>query len=98
MTRIVWMPDAADELEAAWQWYAARNPAAAEAFADEVVRVLDLNAEAPGRWAIMGHGTRRVPLQRFPFKVVYRWKQEDEVVKVVAVAHGKRRDDYWRDR
>ncbi len=74
------------------------NPVAAERFADEVVRVLDVIAEAPGRWMLAGHSTRRVPLVRFPFKVVYRWYPGDEVVKVVALAHGKRRDGYWRDR
>jgi plasmid stabilization system protein ParE len=92
------MPEAADELEQAWQWYAARNPVAAERFADEVVSTLAVIAEAPGRWMLTGHGTRRVPLQRFPFKVVYRWYPADDVVKIVAIAHGKRRNGYWRDR
>jgi plasmid stabilization system protein ParE len=98
VARIVWMPEAADELEHAWQWYASQNPVAAERFADEVVRVLDVITEAPGRWALAGHGTRRVPLHRFPFKVVYRWDPGDEVVRLVAIAHTKRRDGYWRDR
>lgn len=92
------MPEAAEELEQAWQWYAARNPVAAERFADEVVRALGVIAEAPGRWMLAGHDTRRMPLHRFPFKVVYRWHPGDAVVKIVAIAHGKRRDGYWRDR
>jgi toxin ParE1/3/4 len=74
------------------------EPVAAERFADEVVRALDVIAEAPGRWTRAGHDTRRLPLQRFPFKIVYRWNPGDEVVKVVAIAHTKRRDGYWRDR
>jgi len=98
VARIAWVPEAADELEHAWQWYADRNPVAAERSADEVVRVLDVIAEALGRWMVVGHGTRRVPLQRFPFKVVYRWEPGDDVVRVVAIAHGKRRDGYWRAR
>jgi hypothetical protein len=55
-------------------------------------------AEAPDRWVLAGHDTRRVPLQRFPFKVVYRWDPGDEVVRIVAIAHGKRRDGYWHNR
>lgn len=92
------MPEAAEELEHAWQWYAARNPMAAERFADEVARALEIIAEAPGRWMLAGHDTRRMPLHRFPFKVVYRWHPGDAVVKIVAIAHGKRRDGYWRER
>ncbi len=92
------MPEAAEELEQAWQWYAARNPVAAERFADEVAQALGVIGEAPGRWMLAGHATRRMPLHRFPFKVVYRWHPGDAVVKIVAIAHDKRRDGYWRDR
>lgn len=98
MARIAWVPEAADELEQAWQWYAAQNPVAAERFADEIARALEIIAEAPSRWMLAGHDTRRMPLHGFPFKVVYRWHPDDAVVKIVAIAHGKRRDDYWRDR
>ena len=44
------MPEAAEELEQAWQWYATRNPVAAERFADEVARALGVIGEAPGHW------------------------------------------------
>ena len=98
MVRITWMPEAAEELEQAWQWYAAQNPMVAERFADEVARALDVIADAPGRWMLAGHDTRRMPLHRFPFKVVYRWYPGDAIVKIVAIAHGKRRGGYWRDR
>lgn len=98
MTRIVWMPAAADELEQAHRWYSDRNPTVAERFTDEVVHALEEIQEAPGRWAVEGHGTRRFPLHRFPFKLVYRWRVDEDVVELVAVAHGKRRPGYWRDR
>ena len=98
MTRIVWTPEAADELEEAHGWYAARNPAAADGFGDEVVHALGEIEEAPARWAVTGHGARRFSLRRFPFTLVYRWRLEDDVVEVVAVAHDKRRPGYWQDR
>lgn len=40
--------------------------------------------------------TRRVPVRRFPYQVVYV-VSEDEIV-IVAVAHTKRRPGYWRNR
>lgn len=98
MTRIVWTSEAADELEEAHRWYAERSPAAAEGFADEVVWALGEIEDGPGRWPVEGHWTRRFPLRRYPFKQVYRWRPDDDAVELVAVAHGKRRPDYWRDR
>jgi hypothetical protein len=42
------------------------------------------------------HGTRFYRLHRFPYLVVYR--MTDDEVFVVAVAHHRRRVDYWADR
>lgn len=98
MTRIIWTPEAADELAEAHGWYRARNPAAADGFADEVVRALGEIEDGPGRWAVEGHGARRLRLRRYPFKLVYRWRPDEGVVELVAVAHDKRRPGYWRDR
>jgi hypothetical protein len=35
-------------------------------------------------------------MRRFPFSIVYY--TVDDIVRVVAVAHGKRRPGYWRRR
>lgn len=39
---------------------------------------------------------RRLPLRRFPFFLIYRERDED--VQIVALAHTSRRPDYWRSR
>ncbi|MEM9461186.1 MAG: type II toxin-antitoxin system RelE/ParE family toxin [Myxococcota bacterium] len=98
MTHIIWRPEAADELEEAHGWYTARNPAAADGFADEIVHALAVIEDSPARWAVEGHGARRFPLRRFPFKLVYRWRPDEDVVELIAVAHDKRRPGYWQDR
>src|SRR5258706_9203271 len=41
-------------------------------------------------------GTRKVTLRRFPYAIVYRDKLD--VIEIVAVAHGARRPNYWRER
>jgi hypothetical protein len=41
-------------------------------------------------------GTRRVPLNRFPYTVVYR---ETEIeIQIVAFAHNRRKPGYWSSR
>jgi hypothetical protein len=39
---------------------------------------------------------RSFVLQRFPFSVVYL--DDPDLVIIVAVAHGKRKPGYWKDR
>ena len=41
-------------------------------------------------------GLRRYVIQRFPFLIFYA--ELEEFIWVVAIAHGKRRPDYWRRR
>lgn len=86
------------EFEQARAWYMERNSVAAEQFVTEVLRVVQMVAEAPERWPVVRRGTRRVVLRRFPFKVVYRYDETKDEVLVIAVAHDKRRPEYWRTR
>lgn len=89
-------PEAEAELKTSERWYAQRSPTAAAAFLAEFNAALARIAESPETWPRYRRGTRHFVLRRFPFSVVYRI--EDEVVYVVAVAHAKRRPEYWRRR
>ena len=53
-------------------------------------------SEAPTRYPVSLHSTRRILLERFPFNIHYRVNEDDIVV--VAVAHQKRGPGYWADR
>jgi len=76
-------PLAADEAEAAEQWYRERNATAAARFRRELDRVVELIAERPDAAPPYIGSTRRFLLRRFPFFVVYR--VFDRHVQVVAV-------------
>jgi len=89
-------PAAATEAEQATTWYLERSPHAAQRFVEELAQALDLITQAPDRWPRGPEDTRRILLRRFPFAVVYR--EEQSVIQVVAVAHGRRKPGYWRDR
>ena len=52
--------------------------------------------EAPRRWPSYLADTRRYLLRRFPFFVVFR--EVDDLVQIVAVAHARRRPGYWLGR
>ena len=86
-------PAARDELRQARLWYEERSPLSAVAFEQELIAAVSRLAEAPMRYPVAEHGTRRLVLRRFPYNVFYRVGTEEIVI--VAVAHQKRRPGYW---
>ncbi|MBZ5582197.1 MAG: type II toxin-antitoxin system RelE/ParE family toxin [Acidobacteriia bacterium] len=89
-------PAASQDAEEAAAWYAERSVRAAVRFLDELGRLIDLIAVSPDRFPVFDAGLRRAVFRRFPFYVVFR--ADDVNVVVLAVAHGKRRPRFWRDR
>jgi plasmid stabilization system protein ParE len=89
-------PDAVQEAKAAREWYAARSPAAAGAFMEELDHAVQQVGDGPDRWATHLQGTRRYLLRRFPYLLVYR--KTSSIIQIVAVAHAKRKPGYWKGR
>ena len=102
MTRLIRVdPAAAEELAAAVALYEERGPGLGGRLFDEVQQALHLirrhpSVGAPVPRVAAERGTRRVPLHRFPYAVVYRIR--DAEIEVVAFAHGSRKPGYWRSR
>jgi toxin ParE1/3/4 len=90
-----------EELRAAVAWYEAQRSDLGAALLAEVQRVIDLIENVPGVGAQVPrvrtrYETRRIPLRRFPYVVVYR--ERTEVSQVIAFAHTSRKPGYWRSR
>jgi plasmid stabilization system protein ParE len=89
-------PVAAEEAEAAYQWYADRSLEAANGFREELRHAVGALSATPTRWPRHGARVRRYVFPRFPFSLLYRVHEGN--VEIIAVAHGKRRPGYWRSR
>ncbi|MFQ5757927.1 MAG: type II toxin-antitoxin system RelE/ParE family toxin [Acidiferrobacterales bacterium] len=88
---------ASEEFETAVRWYEDRRTGLGAEFFDAVSTAIDLISERPEIGPIDASGvTRRLLVKRFPYHVVYFITQEQIVV--VAIAHLKRRPNYWRGR
>jgi plasmid stabilization system protein ParE len=83
-------PAAAQEAESAYDWYAARNPSAANGFREELRHAVDAVAENPRTWPRQGRRVRRYVFPRFPFTLVYLLRG-DEVELPNAAAGASRR-------
>jgi plasmid stabilization system protein ParE len=89
-------PEAIAEAQAANRWYRERSASAAEAYLAELDWAVAAIAENPEMWPRYVQGTRRYILHRFPFYVVYR--ENAGRIEIIAVAHGRRKPGYWKDR
>jgi plasmid stabilization system protein ParE len=94
-------PEAAEELAEAASWYEARLNGLGREFLAEVEAFLPLLQERPRsfpRLEAVGPSLeiRRGLLGRFPYALVFLM-QVDEI-RVLAVAHAKRRPGYWLSR
>jgi toxin ParE1/3/4 len=89
-------PLAWQELEEADSWYLSHSYEVSLDFLNELYAAVEDIVRAPRRWPKYLHGTRRFVMQRFPFSVVYL--DDSELITIIAVAHGKRKPGYWKDR
>lgn len=88
-------PRAVVEARKARNWYAKRSPAVASRFMAEFDRAVERILEGPEQWPKHILGTRHVKLRRFPYLIIY---QLGPIIRVIAVAHGRRRPGFWRKR
>jgi plasmid stabilization system protein ParE len=89
-------PEADEELIEAREWYHARSEVAAQAFSLEIDAAIKRITEAPLRYPIGQRGERRFMLDRFPYTILYRVREDH--VYITAVAHQSRRPGYWLHR
>jgi plasmid stabilization system protein ParE len=94
-------PEAVDELSDAAKWYADRAPGVEQRFLNEVERLLHKLTRRPRSFPLLPEmpedvEVRRAKTARFPYVLVFI--ELDEEIRVLAVAHNKRRPGYWLDR
>jgi toxin ParE1/3/4 len=93
--------EARREFRAAADWYAARDSAVSIRFVAAVQRAVDLIRAAPHTHPLATDVPAAVPvrvlrLARFPYAVFF--VELPDEVRVLAVAHGRRRPGYWQHR
>jgi toxin ParE1/3/4 len=98
--RQVLLPEAAEELLEAAEWYEARRPGLGAEFVGAVEYAMNAAANAPlaaAGWPGSKRHRRRV-MERFPYILVYELR--GDTIEFVAIAHTSREPGYWlkRDR
>lgn len=94
--RVIFHDRAEEELNEAAGYYARARPGLGDAFLVEVHRAVEALLAAPLAGAAVEGDVRWWLVKRFPYSVLYRIR--DDHVRILAIAHQKRRSFYWRRR
>ena len=101
MKSVRYDPDARAEFLDAVRWYALRNVSVALRFDERVVAAEVAIRDAPHQWPLVTGVPAELKVHRrlvdgFPFAIVY--VDLGVEILILAVAHGRRRPGYWRER
>ena len=95
--KLVVVPLALNELQDAAAFYAARaNAELGLAFIAEFERTANQIQTSPMIGAIFRGDRRRCSLRRFPYSLIYQITAEE--IRIIAIAHHRRRPGYWAKR
>ena len=94
--KVEFFPAAELELTEAAEDYEGKARGLGEEFLLEVERIAGVLLELPSLGEKLDPIHRRMPLRRFPFALIFR--HDGDVIRVVAVAHRRRRPRYWQPR
>lgn len=84
------------EIEEAVDFYDMQSPGLGGAFIDEFQRSLKRISEFPNAAPLIRTRVRKRFMDRFPFSVIYSVRADQ--IRILAIAHHKRRPFYWRGR
>lgn len=96
MRPTVFHPLAETDFAEGVEFYAKRSRRLAAGFADAVDDALAFVRSRPEAGTPLRGGLRSWLLRRFPYRLIYR--EEPDRIYILAVAHHRRRPEYWRDR
>lgn len=91
------LPEAAEDLDNALSWYEKQGGIQLQKrFFNAYLKTRKRIVKFPEFSSPFFEVYRKARLKKFPFKVVYRF--ERDVVIIIAVAHDRRADEYWKNR
>jgi plasmid stabilization system protein ParE len=89
-------PAAEDELNEAADFYDLESPGLGAAFINDIQKAIEDISQFPEAAPLIRGRVRRRLLTKFPYAVIYSLRETE--IRILAIAHQKRRPFYWRSR
>ncbi len=97
MSRLFSIHETAEvEINEAADFYDLKAPGLGSAFLDEVERAIETISQHPEAAPLVRAGIRKKSILKFPYSLLYSVRPQE--IRLLAVAHQKRRPFYWRSR
>jgi plasmid stabilization system protein ParE len=96
MRKITFHEEADAEVTEAARYYETKSEGLGFSFLIELEAAIEQVLANPEAYQRVGGEVRRKPFRRFPYNLLF--VTESDRIRVVAVAHDKRRPNYWRAR
>jgi plasmid stabilization system protein ParE len=96
LSRVLFRPGAAAELDEAYKWYELQRAGLGDEFLQAAQALVARVADNPLAFPAVHRDRRRAVFHRFPYSLIYRVIEAD--VFVLACFHGKRNPRAWRSR
>jgi toxin ParE1/3/4 len=96
MKSVIFHPLAEQESIDAVSYYEEQETELGLEFLEEVEHAVNFLTRYPEAGANVRGGIRRLTLPKFPYSLLYRVLEEQ--IRILAVAHHRRKPQYWSDR
>ena len=97
MKNVIFHPLAEHELIDATAYYEEQKPGLGLEFLEEVKEAVNFLMLYPEAGSTVRSSVRRVILPKFSYSLFYRIIEDDQI-RILAIAHHKRKPQYWVDR
>ncbi len=97
MNRLIFIHEVAEiEINEAANFYDLKCPGLSKDFIDEIQKAINTIAEFPDATPIIKGKIRKKTLLKFPYSLFYSVRKDS--IRILAIAHQKRRPFYWSSR
>jgi plasmid stabilization system protein ParE len=96
--RLIIDPAAKLDIMESIQWYNEQKSGLGRRYYSSVKQAMKLIRKGPEMFQIRYKTLRMVPLEKFPFMILYQIDQAKKLVAVAAVLHTSRNPKMWKER
>lgn len=96
--KYIFHEEAEKELNRQIDYYEEIQPGLGEDFLEEVLAAIFRVMENPPAWQKIKSGHRRCLTNRFPYSIVYSYKENNATIRIVAVKSQYQKPGYWESR